>query len=102
LATPDTQPGSSRIKRTDEAGVEEKAVAAFSTKIGPDADGETLMKVSDFRSVGGVLLPHRWTTTVNGQTTETLDILSYDVNPADIADKFTKQRVLMRTRDAQK
>ncbi|HSI88121.1 MAG TPA: hypothetical protein VK918_03635 [Pyrinomonadaceae bacterium] len=84
-----------KVKRTDGQGGEVEKI------VGPEMGGETLMKLSDFRTVGGVQLPHRWASTVNGQPKETLDILSYEINPADIAEKFTKQRVLRRSIEAQ-
>ncbi|HNU07835.1 MAG TPA: hypothetical protein PKO33_08730 [Pyrinomonadaceae bacterium] len=49
---------------------------------------EFQIKYSDYRSVGGVQLPFKWTQTVGGKADETVDITSYEVNPANIADKF--------------
>ncbi len=57
---------------------------------------EFLVKLSDFRGTGSVQLPYRWTTTSNGQTTEVVDVTSYELNPANIADRFTKQAVTIR------
>lgn len=57
---------------------------------------ERQVKFSDFRSVGGLLLPHRWTETVNGKQSQTIDITSFEVNPANIADKFKKRNVFIK------
>lgn len=56
------------------------------------------VKFSDYRSVNGVQLPFRWTQTVGGRDDESIDITGYDVNPANIADKFSNQHVFVRTK----
>ena len=63
------------------------------------AGGKTVehqVKFSDFRSVGGLLLPHAWTESVGGKQTQNVDVKSYEVNPANIADKFKGQKVFVR------
>jgi hypothetical protein len=52
---------------------------------------EYQVKFSDYRSVNGLQLPFRWTQTVAGNADETIDITSYEINPANIAEKFLKQ-----------
>ncbi len=65
----------------------------------PSGEGvEKLVKFTDYRSTGTVLLPYRWTTTVGGNTIEVFDVTSYDVNPANIAEKFAGQKVFFRTK----
>jgi hypothetical protein len=59
---------------------------------------EKLVKFSDYRPTGTVLLPYKWTTTVAGATKEVFDVTSYDVNPANIAEKFAGQKVFLRTK----
>ncbi len=54
------------------------------------------LKFSDFRSVGNLLLPHRWTETSNSKQVQNVDITSYEINPANIADKFSNQKVFVR------
>jgi hypothetical protein len=49
---------------------------------------EYQVKFSDYRSVGGLQLPFRWTQTVGGNADETVDITSYEINPANIAEKL--------------
>ena len=63
---------------------------------------ERQVRFSDFRNVGGLLLPHKWTETVGGNTGETVDITSYEINPANIAEKFQNQKVFIRTKNASK
>lgn len=80
-----------------EAVETEKDVVVFTRKMeGEAAGGETLVKLSDFRSTGGVQLPYRWTTTTGGRTTEVFDVTSFDVNPANIADRFKDQKMILR------
>ena len=62
---------------------------------------ERQVRFSDFRSVGGLILPHKWTETVAGNAGETVDITSYEINPANIADKFQNQKVFIRTEKPQ-
>jgi len=57
---------------------------------------EMTIKFADFRSTGGVQLPYKWTTVSGGQTVETFDVTSYDVNPANIADRFKDQKTMVR------
>ena len=47
--------------------------------------------------VSGVQLPYRWTTSVGAQTTEVFDVTGYEINPANIAEKFQNPKVLVRT-----
>lgn len=65
---------------------------------GPRETAEFNVKFSDFRSVGGIQLPFKWTQTVGGAADETFDVTSYDINPANIADKFQHQKIMVRTK----
>lgn len=64
---------------------------------------EFQVKFSDYRSVGNLQLPFRWTQTVGGQTDQTIDIVNYEINPAGIAEKFSKDahKVRIRTQKPQ-
>ena len=57
---------------------------------------EFQVRFSDYRSVNGVQLPHRWTTSVGGQTTEVFDVASYEINPANLSDRFQHQKTFVR------
>lgn len=79
----------------------DKDTVVFTRKFDTVADtAEFTVKFTDYRSTGGVQLPYRWTTTVGDKTAETFDVTSYEVNPADIADRFNGkggQKVMIRT-----
>lgn len=79
----------------------DKDTVVFTRKLDTVADtAEFTVKFTDYRSTGGVQLPYRWTTTVGDKTAETFDVTSYEINPADIADRFNGkggQKVMIRT-----
>ncbi len=56
------------------------------------------VKFSDYRAVGGVQLPFRWTTTSAGNSSETFDVTNYEVNPPNIAEKFNRQPLMKMMR----
>jgi len=68
-----------------------------------EADAPTLVEInvkfSDYRTVGGLQLPFVWRQIANGKTAETVSIESYEINPANIADKFNQvpPKVFIRT-----
>jgi hypothetical protein len=65
---------------------------------GPAAEtAEFQVKFSDYRAVNGVQLPYKWTQSVGGTADEVFDVTSYEVNPANIAEKFQHQKVMLRT-----
>ena len=70
----------------------------FEHKIEAPETGEVQIRFSDYRSTGGIQLPYKWTTTVAGQTTEVLDVTGYEINPANIAEKFQNQKTFVRTK----
>lgn len=57
---------------------------------------DCLVKFSDFREAGGLQLPYKWTTTAGGKVIDVFDVTSYDINPANIAEKFADQKVKVR------
>ena len=65
---------------------------------GPPAEtAEFQVRFSDYRTVSGVQLPYKWTQTVGGAADETFEVSSYEINPANIADKFQDQRMMRKT-----
>ncbi len=76
------------IKKDDGAPSGEKEVKVFTRKIEAPEMAEFQVRFSDYRSVNGVLLPYRWTQTVGGQPDEIVEVSNYEINPANIADKF--------------
>ena len=75
-----------------------KDKVAFTRKIEAPELAEIQVRFSDYRSVNGVQLPYKWTTSTAGQTSEVLDVASYELNPANIAEKFQNQKVFVRTK----
>lgn len=80
------------IHKGDAEGAEgpaaEKSVKTFNHKIHAPEMAEFQVRFSDYRNVNGVLLPYKWTQTVGGQMDEVFDVTGYEINPANIADKF--------------
>lgn len=68
-----------------------KDVVFFKREAGPADMTDVLIKFSDYRAVNGVQLPFKWT-----QTDETFDVTSYEINPANIGEKFQNQKVMVR------
>ena len=77
-----------------------KDVMFFKRQVDPMAKAEITMKFSDFRDAGGVQLPYRWTTAVGEKTSNIFDVSSYDINPANIAEKFAGQEIKVRMKKA--
>lgn len=73
-------------------------VVTFSHKIEAPETAEVQVRFSDYRGVNGVQMPYKWTTLVAGQPSEIFDVTTYDVNPANIADKFQNRKVFVRTK----
>lgn len=77
----------------------------FTRKLEAPEMAEFQVKFSDFRSVNGLQLPFKWTQTIGGKDDEVLDITSYEINPANIADKFKEMpeptKVFLRTKKEQ-
>ncbi len=63
----------------------------------PSEETEIQIRFSDFRSVGGVLLPHVMTQYVGGKIDTVWTVERYDVNLPNINEKFQKD-VLIRTK----
>ncbi|MEO8574903.1 MAG: hypothetical protein ABI481_13140 [Pyrinomonadaceae bacterium] len=74
-----------------------KETMTFTRKVDAPETSEIQIRFADYRSVNGVQLPYKWTTSNAGQTSEVFDVTNYDLNPANIAEKFQNQKVLVRT-----
>lgn len=80
-----------------------KDVVTFERKEGEwiNAGAEHIVRFADYRSVNGVLLPYRWTTSVAGKQSDVFDVASYDLNPANISERFKGgegHKVFVRTK----
>ena len=73
-------------------------VMTFNHKIEAPELAEVQVRFADYRSVNGVQLPYKWTTSLAGQTSEVFDVTSYDLNPTNIAETFQKEKVFLRTK----
>jgi hypothetical protein len=62
---------------------------------------EIQIKFSDFRTVGSVQLPFTWTQTIGGKASQTVAITNYELNPANIAEKFKNRRVMIKADQSQ-
>lgn len=88
------------FKTTAPEGAEAtKDTVFFNHKIDASETAEVQVRFADYRGVNGVQLPYKWTTSVAGQTTEVLDVTTYELNPANIAEKFQNQRQLVRWKE---
>jgi len=62
--------------------------------------GEFQVKFSEYRTINGLQLPHKWTQTIDGKADETIEVSSYEFNPANIDEKFKaqpQQTIMFRT-----
>ncbi|HQZ96115.1 MAG TPA: hypothetical protein PLP21_07325 [Pyrinomonadaceae bacterium] len=80
------------------AGEEPKGNVMFTRTISGDAGpmAEYTVKFSDYRAVNGVQLPYKWTRSVGGATDEVFDVTNYEINPANISEKFQNNNVKVR------
>ena len=78
-----------------------KDVVMFKRHADPVAKTEITVKFSDFRDSGGVQLPYRWTTTAGDKLSDVFDVTSYELNPANISDKFKGHATKMRMKKAE-
>jgi hypothetical protein len=51
-------------------------------------EADIQLRFSDYRSVNGLMLPHRLVESVNGQETELTTVDSYQINVSNLAEKF--------------
>ena len=58
----------------------------------PLQEVEMQIRLSDYRETDGLRLPHRLTRVVNGQTTESWEVVGYTVNPPLQAERFEQKR----------
>jgi hypothetical protein len=90
-------------------------VVFFNKEVHPPADGtkdtvmfrkvdaneamaEFTVRFSDYRAVNGVQLPFKWTQTIGGETDEIFEVTGYELNPANIGEKFQHQQIHWKTK----
>lgn len=59
-------------------------------------EAEIQLRFSDYRSVNGLMLPHRLVEVVNGQEGEVTTIESYQINAPNLAEKFKAEPMRIR------
>jgi hypothetical protein len=79
------------------AGEAPKENVMFTRKLEAPETTEIQVRFADYRGVDGVQLPYKWTTSTGGQTSEVFEVTAYELNPANIAEKFQNQKVMVRT-----
>lgn len=57
---------------------------------------EHQIRFADFRQAGNLLLPYSWSETVGGRQTQTLVVTNYEINPANIGEKFKDRNVFFK------
>lgn len=89
-----------RVKTPEVNTGEKQDITVFTGPQGAPQTGEFQIKFADYRSVSGVQFPHRWTQTIDGSTDETIDVTGYEINPANIADKFKNepQKIMIKVK----
>lgn len=89
-----------KFKKEDAAATGDKQEKVFVRQLDAPETAEFQVKFSDYRSVSGVQMPYRWTQTIGGKDDETIDVTGYEVNPANIAEKFNKEplKIMIRTK----
>src|SRR5205085_12005823 len=87
----------------NDANISEEETKTFNRKTEAPAMEEFQIKFSDYRNVGELQLPHLWTQTVGGRADESIEISGYEINPANINDKFENlpQKMMIRTEKKQ-
>jgi hypothetical protein len=78
-------------------------VRVFTRKLDAPEMAEFQVKFSDFRTVNGLQLPHKWTQTIAGKDDEVIDVTSFEINPANLADKLKEvpTKIFLRTKKEQ-
>ncbi len=89
-----------RVNKNKADTDDQQTVTVFANQRGAAQKGEFQVKFSDYRSVSGVQMPYKWTQTIDGSADETIDVTSYETNPANIAEKFKNepQKIMIRTK----
>lgn len=92
-----------KIKKGEKEGEQIGEEKVFVRKLGAPETAEFQVKFADYRSVGGLQFPHKWTQTIAGKTDETVDITNYEINPPNIAEKFKEMpnKMMIRTKKEQ-
>ncbi|HEV7902326.1 MAG TPA: hypothetical protein VGO96_00690 [Pyrinomonadaceae bacterium] len=78
-------------KKQEDALKEAREKAAHDMATAKPEEVEMQLRFTDYRKVGGLLLPHRITQGSDGEVNEEWEIKTYELNPQFKADKFQKK-----------
>ncbi len=70
-----------------------KGKEPFQIFIGEPVEAEIQLRFSDYRSVNGVLLPHKLTQYVNGSLDQMMNVDSYEINSQSTTELFNKGNI---------
>lgn len=87
-----------RIEGQPVVADEKKDVVFTRTIRDTDPDVATFVRFTDYRTTNGVQLPYQWTTSVAGKQAEVFEVATYDLNPADISERFKFEDVRVRVK----
>ena len=98
-----TKPFVIKLDKAEIGNIGEKDNKIFvrQADISPTETTEFQIKFSDYRNASGVQLPYKWTQTAGGQPDQNVDVMNYEINPANIAEKFQTKNILMRVKKSQ-
>jgi hypothetical protein len=84
-------------------GDQSKDNVVFTRKVDapPMETADITVKFSDYRSVGGLQLPFHWEQTANAASDEVFDVTSYEINPANIPDRFNNDKLRVKIKDCE-
>jgi hypothetical protein len=89
MITRSLAPGADPKKQSPEEV--EKAIKEAQAKAAAEPLVEIQLRFEDYRSEGGIILPHRISRTIDGQINEEWELTKFKINPALKADKFEKK-----------
>jgi len=85
-----------RVMVFKEKGESTEKLMEIKAKMADAKDVEHQVKFSDFKTVGGLKLPHQWSESADGKKAQSVSVTSYKINPSDIEDKFKHKKVYFK------
>ena len=83
-------------KKDADGNVAEIVKPGATTERVPLEEAEFQLRFSDYRSVDGLMLPHKIVQTVNGREGESITINNFQINAPNIAEKLKDDAAIMR------
>ncbi len=88
--------GNGVIVRGEKEKMSKEKLIEFKKQLGEGKKVEHQIRFSNFRKAGGLNLPHRWVETIDGKPEQTIDIKRFALNPSNIGEKFSDQKIFIR------